>query len=80
MAQATNCGDLLLKSALTATAAFPLSARMSIRFRDPVRVPDGRIGDVVGFYRTKTEMALVQFDDGERRKFVLSELALVARN
>jgi hypothetical protein len=44
------------------------------RFGDRVRVPDGRAGDVIGFYRTSTEMALVQFDDGESRKIALSML------
>jgi hypothetical protein len=53
--------------------------RTDIRFRDRVRVPGGRIGSVVGFYRTKSEMALVQFDDGERRKFVLRELKPAAQ-
>jgi hypothetical protein len=53
---------------------------VDIRFRDQVRVPDGRTGDVVGFYRTKTEMALVVLVTGEARKFVLSELELSAQN
>lgn len=53
---------------------------MDIRFRDHVHVADGRIGKVVGFYRTKTEMALVRFGDGEPCKFLLSELQLAARD
>jgi hypothetical protein len=57
-------------------AAFPPLSRMDgeIKCHDRVRVPDGRTGNVVGFYRTRSEMALVRFDDGESRKFVLGEL------
>jgi hypothetical protein len=58
---------------MAAAIAFP-PTHVDIRFRDRVRVPDGRTGRVAGFYRTKTEMALVRFDDGENRKFVLNEL------
>jgi hypothetical protein len=60
---------------MAAAIPFPPS-RMDIRCRDRVRVPDGRIGNVVGFYRTKTEMALVKLEDRETCKFVLSELSL----
>jgi hypothetical protein len=52
----------------------------SIRFGDRVHVPGGRTGEVVGFYRTKREMALVRFDDGERRRVVLSEVKLATEN
>jgi hypothetical protein len=65
---------------MAATTAFPPQPRVDIRFRDHVNVPDGRTGKVVGFYRTKTEMALVRLDDGESCKFVLSELQLAARD
>jgi hypothetical protein len=61
---------------MAAATVFTAPTRTDIRFHDRVRVPDGHTGKVVGFYRTKTEMALVQLDDGERRKFVLSELEL----
>jgi hypothetical protein len=49
-----------------------------IKYHDRVRVQDGREAIIAGFYRTKKEMALVQFDDGEIRKFALSELELAA--
>jgi hypothetical protein len=65
---------------MAATRALPPPTRIDIRFGDQVHVPDGRTGNVVGFYRTKTEMALVRFDDGEPCKFVLSELELAARD
>jgi hypothetical protein len=65
---------------MAAATAFPQPTRVDVRCRDRVRVPDGRAGEVVGFYRTRCEMALVRFEDGETRKFVLSELQLVAHN
>jgi hypothetical protein len=65
---------------MAATTALPPSGRTNIRFRDDVHVPDGRTGKVVGFYRTKTELVLVRFADGEPCKFVLSELQLAARH
>jgi hypothetical protein len=65
---------------MAASTALPPPTRMDIRFRDHVHVADGRIGKVVGFYRTKTEMALVRFGDGEPCKFLLSELQLAARD
>jgi hypothetical protein len=70
------------KDDMAATTALPQPTRIesNIRFRDRVRVPDGRTGTVVGFYRTKSEMALVRFDDEESRKFPLSVLELAARN
>jgi hypothetical protein len=65
---------------MAATTALPPPTHMDIRFLDQVHVPDGRTGKVVGFYRQKTEMALVRFDDGEPCKFVLSELQRAARD
>jgi len=68
------------KDAMAATTVFPSPTGMDIRFHDRVRVPDGRTGNVVRFYRTRTEMALVVLVTGEARKFVLSELELAAHN
>ena len=77
LAGGRNWADSDLMAAIT---ALPSSPRMDIRFHDRVQVPDGRTGEIVGFYRTKTEMALVRLADGESCKFVLSELELVARD
>jgi hypothetical protein len=32
---------------------------------DRVRVPDGRVGEVIGFYRTEDEALLIRFDSGD---------------
>ena len=61
---------------MASTEGSPPRSRPEIQLADRVRVPDGRAGKVVGFYRTKTEMALVVLDDGERRKVILCELEL----
>ena len=66
--------------AATAALAPPTRTAENVRFRDRVRVPDGRTGTVVGFYRTRSEMALVRCDNGETRKFALSELQVVAHH
>jgi len=51
-----------------------------IGFHDRVRVPDGRTGNVIGFYRTTTQTALVLLDAGASCQFLLSELALAAHD
>jgi hypothetical protein len=67
---------------MAAAAAFPPLTRTDgeIKCHDRVRVTDGRAGNVVGFYRTKSEMALVRLDDGESRKFTLTELELATHD
>ena len=42
--------------------------------RDRVRVPDGRNGEVIGFYRDEVEQMLVQFDTGGSRRYLRSDL------
>ena len=32
---------------------------------DRVRVPDGRVGEVIGFYRTEDEALLIRFESGD---------------
>ena len=71
-------GERVDDTAAATSPAPPGRGDSKIRFHDRVRVPDGRIGNVVGFYRTRSEMALVRFGD-ESRKFVLRELELVTR-
>jgi hypothetical protein len=41
---------------------------------DRVRVPDGRNGEVIGFYRDEVEQMLVQFDTGGTRRYLRSDL------
>ena len=42
---------------------------------DRVRVPDGRSGEVIGFYRDEVEQMLVQFDTGGSRRYPPLRLA-----
>jgi hypothetical protein len=45
---------------------------------DHVRVPDGRIGEVVGFYRGEDEpMMLVAFGSGDTDRYCRADLRLV---
>jgi hypothetical protein len=46
----------------------------AIEAHDSVRVPDGRIGEVVGFYRREVESVLVQFAPGDSGEFLASEV------
>jgi hypothetical protein len=45
---------------------------------DRVRVPDGRIGEVIGFYRRADETVLVQFASGLSDEFLASVVVHVA--
>jgi hypothetical protein len=42
--------------------------------RDLVRIPDGSVGKVIGFYRTDKVAVLVRLDSGDRRQYVPAEL------
>jgi hypothetical protein len=41
---------------------------------DRVRVPDGRNGEVIGFYRDEVEEMLVLFDTGGSQRYLRSDL------
>ena len=41
---------------------------------DRVRVPDGRTGEVIGFYRDEVEQMLVLFDTGGSERYLRAEL------
>jgi hypothetical protein len=43
-------------------------------FHDCVRVPDGRTGTVIGFYRRHYESVLVRFGPGEAGEFFTHEV------
>jgi hypothetical protein len=49
------------------TQSASASARPSrpIAGHDRVRLPDGRVGEVIGFYRTVDEALLIRFDSGD---------------
>ena len=46
----------------------------TIDARDRVRVPDGRIGEVIGFYRREYESVVVQFATGKSDEFLVSDV------
>jgi hypothetical protein len=41
---------------------------------DRVRVPDGRKGEVIGYYREEFEQILVLFDTGGTRRYCSTDL------
>ena len=41
---------------------------------DRVRVPDGRVGEVIGFYRRQHESVVVLFSSGSSAEFLTSEV------
>jgi hypothetical protein len=54
--------------------AHPLVRPEAIEARDSVRVPDGRIGEVIGFYRREHESVVVLFACGRSSEFLTSEV------
>ena len=46
----------------------------SIERNDSVRVPDGRIGEVIGFYLRANESVVVQFPSGRSGEYLTSEV------
>jgi len=59
---------------ITPLAAYPLHDVTRIAYHDRVRVPDGRAGEVIGFYRRKDESALVLFSCGESDQFLIPDI------
>jgi hypothetical protein len=46
----------------------------SIDANDRVRVPDGRVGKVIGFYRRQDETVVVLFSSGGTGEFLTSDV------
>ena len=46
----------------------------TIDAHDRVRVPDGRIGKVIGFYRRQDESVVVLFSSGRSDEFLTSDV------
>jgi hypothetical protein len=46
----------------------------TIDAHDRVRVPDGRIGEVIGFYRRQHESVVVLFASGRSDEFLTSDV------
>ena len=55
-------------------AAHPLLAEEPIGTHDRVRVPDGSIGEVIGFYRRQVETVVVLFSSGRSAEFLMSDV------
>lgn len=55
-----------------ATHADPAPERFDAH--DRVRVPDGRIGEVIGFYRRQHESVVVLFSSGRSDEFLTSDV------
>jgi hypothetical protein len=55
-------------------AAHPLLSPEAIDAHDRVRVPDGRVGEVIGFYRRQHETVLVMFSSGKVDEFPTSDV------
>jgi hypothetical protein len=45
---------------------------------DRVSVPDGRVGEVIGFYRRTSESVLVRFADGASDEFPMERVERLA--
>jgi hypothetical protein len=58
---------------LTAYAAPALNG-VTIAPRDRVRVPDGRVGEVIGFYRGEDETVLIRLGAGDSGRYVPADL------
>jgi hypothetical protein len=48
-----------------------------LAIRDRVRVPDRRIGEVIGFYRGEDDSVLVRLEDGERSRYTRGDVRLL---
>ena len=59
---------------LLAAYAPPAPNVVAIAVRDRVRVPDGRVGRVIGFYRGDDETVLVQLDAGDSERYILTDV------
>jgi hypothetical protein len=55
-------------------AAHPLLAQEPIDAHDRVRVPDGSVGEVIGFYRRQVETVVVLFSSGKTAEFLTSDV------
>ena len=63
-------------TSLQGVLAAPQELRTVAR-HDHVRVPDGRIGEVIGFYRDEDEPILVLFISGDTKRFRRADLRLI---
>ena len=57
-----------------AKTRWPLSPADHIALNARVRVPNGRIGNVIGFYRGPDETVVVRYDGGESGAYPACDL------
>jgi hypothetical protein len=62
---------------MTPSAACPTPTLdvLPVAPHDYVRVPDGRVGEVIGFYRTADEAVLVRFAAGQSERYGRAHLS-----
>ena len=58
----------------TLLAQLPHDEAPQIACHDHVRVPDGRVGEIMGFYRRSVESALVSFSGGASEEFLITDV------
>jgi hypothetical protein len=58
----------------TLLPSIPLAQELLISCHDRVRVPDGRIGEVVGFYKREVAAVLVSFSAGTTAEFPMADV------
>jgi hypothetical protein len=63
-----------VKTAVETTQLFPPEAE-AIDLYDRVRTPDGRVGQVIGFYRRDQVTVVVLFDSGDSGQFLHAQLS-----
>ena len=56
------------------SAVYPLDDDSTIARGDHVRVPDGREGEVIGFYRREFASVVVRFSPRDSAEFFVSDL------
>jgi hypothetical protein len=59
-------------------AAHPDLVPETIDAHDRVRVPDGRVGEVIGFYRRQAESVVVLFASGLADEFLTTDVTQCA--
>jgi hypothetical protein len=59
-------------------AAHTLVSPVMINSSDRVRVPDGRVGEVIGFYIREHESVVVLFAGGRSGEYLTSDVELCA--
>jgi hypothetical protein len=68
----------LSRRATAAPSPLPLPSTDDIALHARVRVPNGRVGNVIGYYRGPEESVVVRYDGGDSGAFPARDLTLCA--